>query len=163
VFIGDLDPVPPLSPGARDLLTAHRHARAERRRLRASVDHRDVVIAEMEARSALERHEAAAKSARELHEAAMKSAHELHEAAAKSANELHEAAAKNEELEGLLAAVFASRSWRIGHAATRLFRRLSGSAGPTAPERWQSLQSGEGHETERAKDLKDKGPKGRRT
>ncbi|MGZ5492264.1 MAG: hypothetical protein ACXW3E_01520 [Thermoanaerobaculia bacterium] len=41
------------------------------------------------------------------------------------------------ELEMLLEAVFASRSWRIGFALTRLWRRLVPSSAETAVERWR--------------------------
>jgi hypothetical protein len=44
-------------------------------------------------------------------------------------------------LDRLLAAVFASRSWRTGHAASRLFRFLSRAAGPSAPQRWERLRA----------------------
>ena len=46
-----------------------------------------------------------------------------------------------EALDRLLAAVFASRSWRTGHAASRLFRLLFRSASPTAPQRWERLRT----------------------
>jgi hypothetical protein len=107
-----LDPVPPLSAGARDALAAHRRALAEKRALRAAIDHRDGVIAELEARSAVERREAG-----------------------------EQAEAKLEERDRLLAAVFASRSWRVGHAASRLYRLLFPAAGPTARERWERLRA----------------------
>lgn len=102
-----LDPVPALSSGARDALAAHRFVRAERRKRRRNLDHRDGVIAEMAARQALERREAEKKIDR---------------------------------LDKLLAAVFSSRSWRFGHALSRLLRRFSPSPHPSAFERWQSLR-----------------------
>jgi hypothetical protein len=45
------------------------------------------------------------------------------------------------EREALLAAVFASRSWRLGFRLKRLLDALRGRrALPTAVERWQSLR-----------------------
>jgi hypothetical protein len=117
-----LDPVPPLSPGSRDTLAAHRHALAERRALRAKIDYRDGVIAELEVRSALQRREAV-------------------ELQASCSDELLHTAVKMEALDKLLATVFASRSWRTGHAASRLFRLLFRSASPTAPQRWEQLRA----------------------
>lgn len=105
-----LDPVPPLSAGARDTLAAHRHALAERRTLRAGIDYRDGVIAVLEARDDLQ------------------------------SRELLQTGTKLEALDQLLAAVFASRSWRLGHAASRLFRRLFRSGKLTATERWEQLR-----------------------
>ena len=110
-----LDPVPPLSAGARDTLAAYRHDLAERRALRAKIDYRDGVIAEMEVRDTLQRREAVDLQTRSA--------------------ELLQAEAKIAALDELLAAVFASRSWRLGHTASRLFRLLFRSARPTAPQR----------------------------
>ena len=118
-----LDPVPQLSAGARDTLAAHRQALAARRTLRAEIDYRDGVIAGLEVRCAVERREAA----------------ELE--AARCALERRQAEAKLAALDGLLAAVFASRSWRTGHAASRLFRRLFPAASPTARQRWERLRA----------------------
>jgi hypothetical protein len=44
----------------------------------------------------------------------------------------------------LLDAVFASRSWRLGFALTRLWRTLFPSDAPTAVERWSGLRSRRG-------------------
>jgi hypothetical protein len=131
-----LDPVPPLSAGARDALAAHRRAAAERRALRSEIDYRDGVIAELEARNALQLREAAeleARGALQLREAA--------ELEARRAGELRQAEMEVEALDRLLAAVFASRSWRSGHAASRLFRLLFRSASLTAPQRWERLRA----------------------
>lgn len=49
-------------------------------------------------------------------------------------------AAEARELDQLLAAVFDSRSWRIGFAITRLWRRIVPSNLPTARERWMRLR-----------------------
>lgn len=121
-----LDPVPPLSAGARDTLAAHRHALAERRRLRAEIDYRDGVIAGLEIRNTLQLHEAAEQTV---------------ELQARCSAELLQTEAKTEALDRLLAAVFASRSWRAGHAASRLFRLLFRSASPTAPQLWERLRA----------------------
>lgn len=116
-----LDPVPPLSSGARDALAAHRFVRAERRKRRRNLDHRDLVIAEMEAHQALERREAEAKI-------------EVLD------DRVREAGARIQRLDDLLAAVFTSRSWRLGHTISRFLRRVSPSTDPTAFEKWQSLR-----------------------
>ena len=116
-----LDPLPSLSVGARDTLAAHRHALAEKRTLRAEIDYRDGVIAEFEVRNTLQCREAVELQAR--------------------CDELRFTEVKMEALDRLLAAVFASRSWRSGHAASRLFRLLFRSASLTAPQRWERLRA----------------------
>ncbi len=118
----DLDPVPPLSAGARDALAAHRYALVERRRLRAGIDYRDGVIAESEVRSTLQDRESV-------------------ELQTRHGDELLRTGAKVAARDQLLAAVFASRSWRIGHTASRLLRLLTRSREPSAPDRWRRLRT----------------------
>ncbi|HEX5719367.1 MAG TPA: hypothetical protein VF179_24610, partial [Thermoanaerobaculia bacterium] len=120
-----LDPVPSLSAGARDTLAAHRDALAERRRLRAEIDYRDGVIAGLEVRNTLQLREAVEQKV------------ELQACS----GELLQTEAETEALDKLLATVFASRSWRTGHAASRLFRLLFRSASPTAPQLWERLRA----------------------
>jgi hypothetical protein len=131
-----LDPVPPFSDGARDTLAAHRRALAERRALHAEIDYRDGVIAELEARNTLQLREAAELEARNIlqHREAV-------ELQARCSDELRQTRMEMETLDRLLAAVFASWSWRTGHAASRLFRLLLRSANPTAPQRWERLRA----------------------
>jgi len=45
------------------------------------------------------------------------------------------------QLDRLLAEVFASRSWKIGFAVTRLLRKLRPSHEPTALERWEKIRA----------------------
>jgi hypothetical protein len=52
-----------------------------------------------------------------------------------------DSAAEAKELDLLLAAVFDWRSWRIGHAITRLWRPLVPSGAETAVERWKKLRA----------------------
>jgi hypothetical protein len=42
----------------------------------------------------------------------------------------------------LLEAIFSSRSWRLGFAITRLWRKLVPSSEPTAEERWSRMRRG---------------------
>jgi len=47
-----------------------------------------------------------------------------------------------EERAMLLEAIFSSRSWRLGFAITRLWRKLVASSEPTAEERWSRMRRG---------------------
>jgi hypothetical protein len=47
---------------------------------------------------------------------------------------------RSRELELLLDSIFASRSWRIGFAVTRFWRKLRPSGEPTAAEKWRKLR-----------------------
>jgi hypothetical protein len=58
------------------------------------------------------------------------------------AAELHRKHKAVAEREALLAAVFSSRSWRLGFGLTRLLQKLWSRRVPTAPERWQELRDG---------------------
>ncbi len=128
-----LDPLPPLSAGARDALAAHRRAVAERRALRSEIDYRDGVIAELEVRNTLQCREAVELEAR--------NALQLREMETRHSGELRQTEMEVKALDRLLAAAFASRSWRLGHAASRLFRLLFRSAHPTVPQRWKRLRA----------------------
>lgn len=115
------DPVPPLSAAARETLAAHRQDLAQRRALRAEIDYRDGVIAAAEVNERLRRREAA-------------------ELQSHLAGALRRSQARAHALDQLLYAVFTSRSWRLGHLPSRLFRRLFRSAThPSAAERWRDL------------------------
>ena len=155
-----MEPVPPLSDGAAAILAAHRAAVADARSRRADLDYRDGVIAVQQARIELERRESAelrserARWQRESHSAqeAMAAAESASRRALAGAAgredavrlELRRSQARAEELRELLAAVLASRSWRFGHAMSRLLRRVFPSGRATAPERWRRLTGGAG-------------------
>lgn len=56
--------------------------------------------------------------------------------------ELHRTQQAMAERDSLLAAVFASRSWRLGFGLTRLLGVLRGRREPTAVDRWKSMGGG---------------------
>jgi hypothetical protein len=126
-----LDPVPPVSAGARETLACYQRTLAEERALRSRLAQKDDEIAERDGAIAGLQAELAEQIQNDAERQACLSA------------ELDRIQSGAEELDSLLAAVFASRSWRIGHAVSRLFRRLFPSGDLTAFERWKRLRTRE--------------------
>jgi len=106
-----LDPVPPLSAGARDILREHaRPAREAAAMLRYPLQ-------ELEKRIELVEETLEALTA-----------------------EVRRKQRAVDEREELLTAVFASRSWRLGFGLTRLFGLFGDRGTPTAFDRWKALR-----------------------
>lgn len=117
----DLDPVPPLSAGARDLLAAYQSL------LAATHDLRDQLARQTHRSEGLQQ---AQEKLRTAHEKAL----------ASDAAALHRAHSWLDELDALFSAVLESRSWRIGRAVTRMMGRLLGRQPQiSAPERRDRL------------------------
>lgn len=134
----DLDPVPPLSPGARDLLAAYPKLLATTTR-----GLRDQLAAQsQEAASQRRACENALADAR-AHEDALTDAladaqaHEnaLARALAVGASDLQRALAWIDELDAIVSAILESRSWKVGHAITSAMRRLKGTRTGAAERR----------------------------
>ena len=121
----DLDPVPPLSPGARELLAAWQGLMANARGLRS--------------RLAARAHEAA--SLRQAQEE-LRIAHEITQAAlASGAADLELAHSRLDELDAIFSATLESRSWKVGRAVTLLMGRLLGRPRASAAERRDRLMA----------------------
>lgn len=118
----DLDPVPPLSAGARDLLVAHQSL------LDMTHDLRGQLAAQTHRTEDLQQ---AQKKLRAAHEKALASA----------AADLHSVLSWLYELDGLFSAVLDSRSWRIGGAVTRAIGRLLGRSQISVPEKRDRLMA----------------------
>ena len=121
-FALDLDPVPPLSAGARDLLVVYQDL------LATTQDLRDQLATQTHRAEGLQR---AQEELRAAHE----------KARASDAAALHSALSWLYELDGLFSAVLDSRSRRIGRAVTRTLGRLLGRSQIGAPERRDRLMA----------------------
>jgi hypothetical protein len=126
----DLDPVPPLSAGAQELLAAHQSLLATTRDLH-------------------DRLTAQSNLAASLHEAQDGLLAKYHAGAA----DLHRAHAWLDELDAIVSAILDSRSWKIGRALTTAMGRLLGRSETSASEhrdrlmakvrRWRADDAGE--------------------
>lgn len=123
----DLDPVPPLSAGARDLLAAHQSHLATERGLR------DRLAAKTSMTASLQQ---AQKGLLATHQNAMA---EYENALATSAADLDRSLSWLDDLDAIFSATLASRSWKIGRAVTAMVRRLLGRSRISASERRDRL------------------------
>jgi hypothetical protein len=147
-----LEPVPPLSPGAREIL--HEHARQARK---AAAQRQSVVSLQADLVQGAERERSLTADLQELAERAQRMEATLagHDAAVAAlehrlagsqgtcgdlAAELHRKEQTVTERDELLAAVFNSRSWRLGFGLKRLLGILRVRRVPTALDRWESLR-----------------------
>lgn len=154
------DPVPPLSAGAREILQEHArqaHEAAAQRQavvnVQAALSHsmverqQTLTAALQEIRAATAAAEAREAKLAERIEAlftARATPTSAEGALSDLAAELNRTQQAVAEREALLAAVFASRSWRLGFGLTRLLGLFGrGPRQPTALERWQSLRDGQ--------------------
>ena len=110
----DLDPVPPLSAGARDLLAAYQSSEATTRGLRDQLTVQTNAVASLSAPVV---------------------------SVAESAADLHRALSWLDELNAVFSATLDSRSWKIGRAITTVTGRLFGRAQITAAERRDRLMA----------------------
>jgi hypothetical protein len=121
-----LDPEQPLSPGAREILQEHAlHPRmpATFQELEERIQYIEATLADRdEAVAALE--------------------HRLDRELGDLTAELRRKQRAVDEREALLAAVFESRSWRLGFGLKRTFGMLWGQGEPTAFDRWKALRDG---------------------
>ncbi len=149
----DLDPVPPLSPGARDLLATDQSseglpalARNLQRRLAAQTETAESLERRLAAQAetaeslqrALDEQTGAAEDLQRRLAARTESAENLHRrltAQTETAERLQQAL---DALDALVSALLASRSWKIGRAMTAV-RRLFGSSQISASERRDRL------------------------
>ncbi|MFL6234449.1 MAG: hypothetical protein ACJ76N_15055 [Thermoanaerobaculia bacterium] len=118
----DLDPVPPLSAGARDLLTGYQDQVATIHTLRERLTEQTDIVASL--RQAQKGLLAEHRNARAQNEA-----------------DLHRALSSLQELDALFSAVLESRSWKIGRAVTAAMGRLRGRPWPSAPEKRDRLMA----------------------
>jgi hypothetical protein len=118
----DLDPVPPLSAGARDLLAAYQGQLATTRGLRDRL-------------TALTNTAASLEQAQE----GLLAAHQ--NALATDAANLHRALSWLDELDAIVSAILDSRTWKIGRAMTSALG-LRKRRQPGAPERRDRLMAG---------------------
>lgn len=157
-----LEPVAPLSVGAREILREHARQTREAAAQRQAVDNVQAALAQ----SIVERTQALTAALQEIRAATAAMA-EREAAFLKREADLvarfeaietllltrdRERGELEAELrrqqgamagrEALLAAVFESRSWRLGSGLTRLLATLRGRKAPTAFERWQALRDG---------------------
>jgi hypothetical protein len=113
----DLDPVPPLSAGARDLLASYQSLQATARELRERL--------------------AAAQATREANlDGTLPRL-----GAAPDAEDLQRALSWLDELDAILSATLESRSWKIGRTFTTAMGKLLGWAQISAPERRDRLMA----------------------
>ena len=110
----DLDPIPPLSAGARDLLAAYQSSEAMTRGLRDQLTVQTNAVASLNAPAV---------------------------SVAESAADLHRALSWLDELDAIFSATLDSRSWKIGRAITSVTARLLGRARITAAERRDRLMA----------------------
>ncbi len=110
----DLDPIPPLSAGARDLLATYQSTQATTRGLRHQIS--------------AHTHAAASLSAPAV-------------SVAESAADLHRAFSWLDELDAIFSATLDSRSWKTGRAITTVMGRLLGRSRITAAERRDRLMA----------------------
>ncbi len=150
----DLDPVPPLSPGARDLLAAYpKLLAATTRGLRdeLAAQSREAASQRRACENALadaRAHENALTDAladAQAHENALTDAladAQAHaNALAVGASDLQRALAWIDELDAIVSAILESRSWKMGHAITSAMRRLLGGTRTGAAERRDRLMA----------------------
>lgn len=130
----DLDPVPPLSPGARDLLAEHQ------RMLATTRDLSDRLTEKTRAAMGLEKAHEELLATRQQELAAYQNELAAHrnELATKAAG-LQRALAWIDELDALFSAVLDSRSWKIGRAITTAIGRFRGGSKLSAAERRDRL------------------------
>jgi hypothetical protein len=121
----DLDPVPPLSAGARDLLASYQILLATTRDLR----HQLAVLANT------------AASAQQAQEAQEGLLGEHRNALAAGTVDLHRALSWLDELDAIASATLDSRSWKIGRALTLPVGRLLGRSRTSARERRDRLMA----------------------
>jgi hypothetical protein len=118
----DLDPVPPLSAGARELLAAYQSLMATTRGLRDQLTAQSTTAASL-------------KQAQE----GLRIAHE--NARVSLAEDLHRALSWLDQLDAIFSALLDSRSWKIGRAITTAMRRLLRRSRTSAPERRDQLMA----------------------
>jgi hypothetical protein len=118
----DLDPVPPLSAGARDLLTGYKDQVDTIHTFRERLTEQTDIVA----------------SLRQAQEGLLA---EHQSALARDAADLHRAFSWLDELDALFSAVLESRSWKIGRAVTAALGRLRGRPGTSASERRDRLMT----------------------
>ena len=165
----DLDPVPPLSSGARDLLASYRSLLDTTQRLRDRLAMQTNLAASLqEARGLLAAYQselaadqralitqknalAAQEAAHQKALAAQKAAHQnalaVQQAAQESAlaahrnalADLHRAHSWLDELDAIVSAILGSRSWKIGRAFIIPIQRLLGRSQTSASERRDRL------------------------
>jgi len=110
----DLDPIPPLSAGARELLAAYQRSEAMTRGLRDRLTVQTNAVASLNAPAV---------------------------SVAESAADLHRTLSWLDELDTIFSATLDSRSWKIGRAITSVMGRLLGKAQITAAERRDRLMA----------------------
>jgi hypothetical protein len=110
----DLDPVPPLSAGARDLLAAYQSTQATTRRLRDQLTVQTNAVASLSAPVV---------------------------SVAESAADLHRTLSWLDELDAIFSATLDSRSWKIGRAITTAMGRLLERSQITSAERRDRLMA----------------------
>jgi hypothetical protein len=118
----DLDPVPPLSAGARDLLASYQGLLATTRNLRDRLSAQTDTVEDLQ--QAQERLLAAYQNA-----------------LATRAADLHRAFSWLDELDAIFSATLDSRSWKIGRALTTAMGRPLGESRISAPERRDRLMA----------------------
>jgi hypothetical protein len=155
-----LDPLPPLSPGARDLLAAHQSQQAAMRGLRdrltaqshrvaclqqvqenLRVSHQDALTAQQDV---LASHRKTLATQQELLTAQQEALSEQQEALATSAADLRRALSWLDELDAIFTATLDSRAWKIGRAVTGSLGslgRLLGRSKISAAERRDRLMN----------------------
>lgn len=135
----DLDPVPPLSAGARDLLAAFQSQWATEHSLRDLLTAQTTMEASL--RQAQEELVQAQRSAQAAYQGAL-AAYQNSEAAHLKTQEAHQRALSSlDELNAIFSATLASRSWKIGRAITSMLGRLLGRSDLSAPERHDRLMA----------------------
>jgi hypothetical protein len=127
----DLDPVPPLSAGARDLLAAFQNQLATTRTLR------DRLTAETNMAASLQEAQEGLLAAYQSQQAATRSLTEAQEGLLAVHRRL---LSWIDELDAIVSAILASRSWRIGRAIIGMGRFL-GRSQTGAPERRDRLMA----------------------
>lgn len=135
----DLDPVPTLSAGARDLLTAFQGQLATTRSLHDQLAAQTHQMATQQ--RAQEELIAAHQRTLAAHESAL-AAHESAQDAHRRALAAHQRTLSSlDELDTIFSAILESRSWKIGRTVTRALGSLLGRSEISAPERRDQLMA----------------------
>ncbi|MFP5285910.1 MAG: hypothetical protein ACLGI9_09255, partial [Thermoanaerobaculia bacterium] len=153
----DLDPVPPLSPGARDLLAAHQSALAithglsdrltlqtrtaaslQQAQERLIATHRDELAAHQ---SALALQQDALAALQSSLAERQKTLAAQQDALVERAADLRRVLSWVDDLDAIVSAILDSRSWKIGRAITAAMGRLAGRSRISARERRDLLMA----------------------
>jgi hypothetical protein len=142
----DLDPVPPLSAGARDLLVSYRSLLDTTQRLRDRLAGQTNLAASLQDtqgllagyKNELAAHQKALAAQETAHQNALAVRETAHQ---KALAGLHRAHSWLEELDAIVSAILDSRSWKIGRAVTSTIGGLFGRSQISAAERRDRLMA----------------------